>query len=146
MPQQIPPRRLVFNKPPLFLTDKTPEEIIGIDLMPSFIMHYKACMKCNPDEFDKIARKFDQVVRDDIGEAYTRLLKNGFHPDGLNSQGIIRWAIVADSRPDREEWLELDLLIDQGRVAEAILKAEECLVVGAGKFTNEVGDKGSCYV
>lgn len=146
MPQPIPPDRPVYSRPPLFQTNKTPEEIIGIDLMPSFIMHYKACMKCNPDEFDKIARKFDQVVRDDIGAAYTRLIRFGFHPDGLNSQGVIRWAIVADSRPDRDEWLELDVLISQGRVAEAILKAEECLEMRAGRFTNEVGNKESCYV
>lgn len=141
MPQQIPPRKPVYSRPPLFLTDKTPEEIIGLDLMPSFIVHYKACMKCNPDEFEKIARKFDQV-REDIGAAYTRLIRLGFHPDGLDSQGLIRWAIVADSRPDRDRWLELDSL-KRGKMPVAVvtIKSEDETSMGVCRLMNEVENK-----
>ena len=107
MPHYTPHNRPVYNRPPLFPTPLTPEEIVGLALMPLFTSHYKACMNCNPDDFDKATKKFDQVVRDDIGAAYTRLVKYGFHPVGIDPHGNIRWAMVADSRPDRDEWLAL---------------------------------------
>jgi len=90
----------MLRNPPLYKTYETPESIIGTENMSNFNDFYSiAISPTNGGEFPiaRLKKEFTADALQNISEKLAELRANGFHPDGFNKHGRVKWAVTTKS-------------------------------------------------
>lgn len=85
-----------MKNPPIYPTQKTPEEIIGYGNMSVFVDFLRICYSgTNQGEFPN--KRLDKEIgvedRAAIAGVLRELRENGYHPLYVNDRGKIRWGV-----------------------------------------------------
>lgn len=96
-----------LKRKPINPTSLTPEEIVGMDLMPLLELHYKSAMKAeSQEELDKAMTRagINSTDRKIAAEAYEKLREHGIHPGGMDRHNNILWRYAL--RGDLQNYVE----------------------------------------
>lgn len=94
----------MYNRPPMILTAKTPEDIIGAHNMEIFVEHYLLTTReSNDGVFPSklIDKEIGGHDRQKIADIYTDLRKHGYYHGGFH-KGKIIWRTVLQSQQNEE--------------------------------------------
>ena len=76
--------------------NKSPEEIIGLEYMGLFELHFSAIKRCNSvEETERVVKNLGLSPEEIrlLSEKYKELRENGIYPDGIDARGNVTWAI-----------------------------------------------------
>jgi hypothetical protein len=97
--------QIILESPPLYITELTPNQIVGYENMQIFVQHLRICKSgTNAGEFPagRLNKEIGPANRDKIAYILGRLRSCGFYPLGVDENGRVMWGITLKSQSQQE--------------------------------------------